>query len=72
MCDRGSKDSSSKFYRKKETCKTKNFYTVLTFLLITIVLLITVSIYCYLIKHKAKQKPLLPYYITNDKLINLL
>ena len=35
----------------KSTCKTKNFYTLLAFLLITIVLLIDVSIYCYLIKY---------------------
>ena len=35
----------------KSTCKTKSFYTLLAFLLITIVLLIDVSIYCYLIKY---------------------
>ena len=51
--------------------KTKNFDILLTFLLITITLLITV-IYCYLIKYKAKQKHLLPYYLTNEKLIYVL
>ena len=51
--------------------KTKNFDILLTFLLITITLLITI-IYCYLIKYKAKQKHLLPYYLTNEKLIYVL
>ena len=41
-------------------------------LLTTIVLLIAVSIYCYLIKYKAKQKHLLPFYITNNKLKEVL
>ena len=41
---------------KKATCKTQNFYVLLTFLLITTALLIAVSIYCYLIKYRAKQK----------------
>ena len=44
-----------------------NLYILLVFLLIIILTLITVSIYYYLIKYKAKQKHLLPYYITNDK-----
>ena len=39
------------FNEKKVTCKTQNFYILLAFLLITIVLLIAVSIYCYLIKY---------------------
>ena len=34
----------------------QNFYILLTFLLIIIGLLITVSIHCYLIKHQAKKK----------------
>ena len=38
------------------------------FLSISVVLLIAVSIYCYLIKYKAKQKHLLPFYITNNEL----
>ena len=48
------------FNEKKVTCKTQNFYILLAFLLITIALLITVSINCYLIKYQAKQKHLLP------------
>ena len=39
------------FNKNKVTCKTNNFYVFLTFLLITIALLIAVSIYCYLIKY---------------------
>ena len=38
--------------KKNAVCKTKNFYLLLAFLLITIV------------------THLLPYYVTNDKLIN--
>ena len=48
------------------TCKTQNFYILLAFLLIIIALLITVSIYCYLIKYQAKN--VLPFYNTNNKL----
>ena len=44
------------FNKKKATCKTDNFYIWLTFLLITISLLIIVYIYCYHIKHESKQK----------------
>ena len=48
------------FNEKNATCKTKIFYTLFAFLLFfTTVLLIAVSIDCYLIKHKAKQKYLL-------------
>ena len=42
----------------KANCKTQNFYDLLSFLLITIALLIAVSIYCYLIKYQVKQKHL--------------
>ena len=54
------------------TCKAKNFYTLLTFSVITIALLITVSIYCYLIKYRAKQKQLLLHHVTNNKLKEVL
>ena len=47
------------FNEKKATCKTKNFYILLAFLLITIGLLIAVSIYCYLTKYR---KQLLPFH----------
>ena len=46
----------------------KNFYILLTLLLIKAVLLITVSIYCYLIKHWAQQKHSLPNHVTNNNL----
>ena len=63
------KTVTTNFNEKNAICKTKNFYISLAFLLITILLLIAVCIYCYLIKYKPKQKYLLPYCITNDKLI---
>ena len=36
---------------------SKNFYILLVFLLVTMVLLMTVSIYCYLIRHRLKKYP---------------
>ena len=48
------------FNEKNITCKTQSFYILLTFLLITITLLVAVCIYCYLIKYWAKPKHLLP------------
>ena len=41
---------------------------LLTFLLITMALLVAGSIYCYLIKYEGKQKHLLPFHFTNNKL----
>ena len=41
---------------------------LLTFLLITIALLIVVRICCYLIKYQSKQKILLPFHDTNNEL----
>ena len=62
-----------------KTVPTKSFstgfYILPTFLLTIISLLIALSIYCYLIKYKAKikkKKHLLPYYIVNDKLEEVL
>ena len=49
--DEETKTIPTNFNEKKATCKTQNFYILLSFLLITIALLITVSIYCYLIKY---------------------
>ena len=51
---------------KNITCKTQNFYILLTFLLITITFLIAVGIYCYLIKYQAKK--LLLFHNKNNKL----
>ena len=52
------------FNEKNITCKTQSFYILLSFLLITITLLIAVSIYCYLIKYQAKN--LLPFHHTEN------
>ena len=54
------------FNETNKTCKTKKFYILLTFWLITIALLIAVSIYCCLMKYCAKKKHLLPYSVTNN------
>ena len=50
------KAATTNLNEKNTIGKTKKFYTLLVFLLITVVLLIAVSIYCYLIKYKSKQK----------------
>ena len=44
------------FNEKNITRKIQNFYILLAFFLITIALLIAGSIYCYMIKYRAKQK----------------
>ena len=51
---------------------TQNFYILLAYLLLTIALLIVVTIYYYLIKYRAKQKHLLPFHVTNNKLKKFL
>ena len=51
IIESSAKDDEKNFNENKQTCKTKNFYTLLAFLLITIALLITVSIYCYMVKY---------------------
>ena len=53
------------FNEKEAICKIQNFYIFLVFLLITIVSLIAVSIYCYLIKYQIKY--LLAFHNTNNK-----
>ena len=53
----------------KTKSASTNFYILLAFLLVFIALLITVSIYCYLIKHQAKQKILIIYHKQKHKKI---
>ena len=65
ICDEIIDVKETNFNEKNITCKTQSFYILLTFLLITITLLIAVSIYCYLIKYRTKH--LLPFHNTNDK-----
>ena len=57
--------------KKIESVKQK-FSMLLAFSLITITLFIVFSIYCYLVKYKAKQKHLLPFYVTNNELKEIL
>ena len=52
--------------KKKVVCKMRNFYIILTFLLVTMTFLIVVSIYCF-IKYRAKQKHLLSLYDAGNK-----
>ena len=63
---------SKKKYLNKNCSNKKYFnkflYFTHLFLSITLVLRVTVSIYCYLIKHRSKQKLLLPYHDTSNKL----
>ena len=60
------------FNEKKATCETQNFYVSLAFLLITMSLFIAVSIYCYLIRYRGKQKHLLPFHDKTNKLRKVL
>ena len=55
------------FNKKGATCIIDNFYILLTFLLIFILLLTIVSIYGYHIKHRLKEKHVLPYHDINNK-----
>ena len=54
ICDEIIDVKETNFNEKNITFETQNFYILLAFLLITITLLVAVSIYCYLIKHQAK------------------
>ena len=51
ICDEIIDVKETNFNEKNITCKTQSSYILLTFLLITITLLIAVSIYCYLTKY---------------------
>ena len=66
--DAKSYDEEAKTIAKNTIRETKGFYILLAFLLTAISLLIAVNIYCYLIKYKAKQKHLLPFYVRNNNL----
>ena len=68
IIEKKAKAVTTNFNEKNAVCKKKNLYILLAFLLITIALLIAVSIYCYQIKDRAKQKYLLQFYVANDKL----
>ena len=48
------KSIPTNFMEKHVTCKIQNVYVLLAFLLITTALLIAVSIYCFLVKYRAK------------------
>ena len=58
--------------RKLSCMAKKSFHILLTILLVTIALLIVIKIYCYLMKYKAKRKQLLPFYVADNKLKEIL
>ena len=64
--DKETKTIPANFNEQESTCKMQNFYIFPAFFLITMALLITVSIYCYLIKYRARQKHLLPFHDANS------
>ena len=66
--DDETKQIPTNFNEEKTTCKLQNFYILVAFIIIAIALLIAFSIYCYVIKYQAKQKHLLPFQFTNNKL----
>ena len=53
--DKETKTLQTNFNEKKSIWKAQDFFILLTFLLITIAFLIAASIYCYLIKYRAKK-----------------
>ena len=59
-------------FNEKATSKTHNICILPAFLLVTIALLITITMYCYLVKCKAKQKDLLSIYFTNYELKEII
>ena len=70
--DEETKTILTNFNEKNITYIIQNLYILLAFLLITIALLIAASIYCYLIKCRAKQKHLLLFHVTNNELKQVL
>ena len=72
MCDEiieeETKTVTTNFNEKNAICKSKFFFILLAFLLITVALWVAVSIYCYLLKYGAKQKHVLRFHDTNNEL----
>ena len=66
--DEETKNIPTNFNEKNITCKTQNFYVLFIFSLITIALLVAVSIYCYLIKYRAKKKIFITIHVINSEL----
>ena len=71
MCDEFIEETKTVLTSFKEKRKFQNLSIYLD-LLITIALLIAVNIYYYLIKYWTKQKHLIPFHITNNKLRDVL
>ena len=74
-CDKIIKETKTipkHFSEKNIICEIKISIFYLPSILITVALLIAVGIYFCLIKYEVKQKHLLPFYIINDKLREVL
>ena len=54
ICDEVTESFDKKIITIQTFCKPQSFYILLAFLLITIVLLIAVSINCYMMKYQVK------------------
>ena len=73
MCDEIREETvPTNLNENKASCKTQIFYILLAFLSNTIALLIAVSIYCYMIKCRGKQKHLLPFRFSNNTLKEII
>ena len=59
-------DNKTKTIPNNIICETKSFYILHAFLLTRIVLLMVVSIYCYLIKYKSKQSTSYDFIVTSQ------
>ena len=68
ILDEETKTVPTNFNEKYITCKIKNLFILFVFLLITIALLLAVSIYCYLIQYRAKEKYFFSFNVTNNEL----
>ena len=76
LYEEDTKTVKTNFNEKNGNCKTKKFYILLAFLLITTSLQIVISIYCYVIKYRAKlqvkisSKNILVYNISKKTLVD--
>ena len=70
--DEETKTVPTNFNEKMYLVKIYIYYLLLYSLLNTTALFIDVSICCYLIKYRAKQKCLLPLHVTNNELKEIM
>ena len=67
MCDEIIDDGETNFNEKENiTCKAQTFYISLALLWIITALLVSPTIYCYLIKYREKQKNIYYHLMTQN------